>query len=351
MRRFLMAVLAVVGLSSLARAEVPALHNSLRDTTVWDTYKGRFLDPSGRVVDNVNGRISHSEGQGYGMVIAVAANDPAAFKQMFDFAETELAIREDALYAWRYDPANEPKVKDLNNASDGDLLIAWALLEAAEAGWGKEYRERAEQILRDLRLMLVETPGFGTVMLPGEHGFYKDGIVTINPAYWVYPALERVATLTSEPIWRELAASGVRMTPMLTGAFGGMVPDWLAINTKEVSASLSDRMSTNFGYEAIRVPLYALWSKSINPNQAAAIIASAQDTESGLIRIVDLRTGASSDQFRDPGYSVIAHLARCAVAGHKIPNFAQSQIDGNYYPATLQLLSLVAARQRYPQCM
>jgi endoglucanase len=31
-----------------------------------------------------------------------------------------------ALFAWRYDPRAPNPVADTNNASDGDMLIAWA---------------------------------------------------------------------------------------------------------------------------------------------------------------------------------------------------------------------------------
>jgi endo-1,4-beta-D-glucanase Y len=36
----------------------------------WRQYKDRFVTSEGRVVDNANGGISHSEGQGYAMLIA-----------------------------------------------------------------------------------------------------------------------------------------------------------------------------------------------------------------------------------------------------------------------------------------
>lgn len=49
------------------------------NTGEWDTFKARFLDPSGRVVDPQNGGISHSEGQGYGMLLALRADDREAF--------------------------------------------------------------------------------------------------------------------------------------------------------------------------------------------------------------------------------------------------------------------------------
>ena len=37
----------------------------------WAAYRDRFVLADGRVVDDGNGGISHSEGQGYGLLLAV----------------------------------------------------------------------------------------------------------------------------------------------------------------------------------------------------------------------------------------------------------------------------------------
>ena len=44
----------------------------------WEAYKKRFVSPDGRVVDFLQGQISHSEGQGYGLLLAVLQDDPRA---------------------------------------------------------------------------------------------------------------------------------------------------------------------------------------------------------------------------------------------------------------------------------
>ncbi len=41
----------------------------------WAAYREKFLAPDGRIVDTGNGDISHSEGQGYGLLLSVAADD------------------------------------------------------------------------------------------------------------------------------------------------------------------------------------------------------------------------------------------------------------------------------------
>jgi hypothetical protein len=55
------------------------LAGALSDLDAWRSYKRRFLSDQGRVIDTANGGISHSEGQGYGMLLAVAASDHETF--------------------------------------------------------------------------------------------------------------------------------------------------------------------------------------------------------------------------------------------------------------------------------
>jgi endo-1,4-beta-D-glucanase Y len=85
----------------------------------------------GRVVDNANGGISHSEGQGYAMLIAERLDDRPTFETIWRWTQSNLLVRGDGLAAWRWSPET-PHVADHNNATDGDLLIAWALAQASD---------------------------------------------------------------------------------------------------------------------------------------------------------------------------------------------------------------------------
>ena len=70
----------------------------------WQAYKAKFLDPGGRIIDDANGNISHSEGQGYGLLLAVLAGNAADFELIWSFTRTELLLRSDGLAAWKWNP-------------------------------------------------------------------------------------------------------------------------------------------------------------------------------------------------------------------------------------------------------
>ncbi len=61
------------------------------------------------------------------MLLAYLAASPADFEQIWYFTRTELLLRDDGLAVWKWDPNVKPHVTDTNNASDGDMLIAYAL--------------------------------------------------------------------------------------------------------------------------------------------------------------------------------------------------------------------------------
>ncbi|MGH1558990.1 glycosyl hydrolase family 8 [Caulobacter segnis] len=57
----------------------------------WAAYKSRFIQSDGRVVDTGNGNVSHSEGQGFAMIMATAYDDPATFKKLWSWTDKTLA--------------------------------------------------------------------------------------------------------------------------------------------------------------------------------------------------------------------------------------------------------------------
>ena len=93
----------------------------------WESWRTHYISQDGRVVDTGQGNISHSEGQGIALILAAAAKDRATFERVWNWTRTHLQTRNDTLFCWRWE-VRENHVTDGNNASDGDLLLAWGLL-------------------------------------------------------------------------------------------------------------------------------------------------------------------------------------------------------------------------------
>src|ERR1041385_3970391 len=71
----------------------------------WGKYRDRFVTDQGRVIDTRNRGISHTEGQGWGMLFAETAGDRVSFDRIWNWTQSKLQRRDTALFAWRWDPA------------------------------------------------------------------------------------------------------------------------------------------------------------------------------------------------------------------------------------------------------
>ena len=318
----------------------------------WHLYKARFLDESGRIVDNVNGDISHSEGQGYAMLLAVAANDKAGFDKIWRWTQKELFIRDDHLAAWKWEPNQSPNVTDTNNATDGDLLIAWALLRARLIWREDSYIQTARNILKDVREKLIIETEFGRALLPGEKGFgaddQSDGPL-INLSYWVFPAISELGLI--DPLFpdQELIETGLTLIQKASFGPSGLPANWLSL--ADNSVKLAENFEPFFGYDSVRIPLYLAWYSNEHP-ELLNPYANAWVRDGGYsLKVVDLPTGKAVGAMTDAGYRALADIVVCAKNGVVSDNLLNNFSPSDYYPSTLHILSLLAISERYPTCL
>ena len=230
----------------------------------WGLYKQRYISPEGRVIDTGNVDVSHSEGQGIGLLLSVHNKDRAVFDKIWQWTRTNLQTRKDKLFSWKWVPsATGGSTADPNNATDGDIFIAWALFRAGRQWNEASYLEAAREISREIRAKLLHQSSYGLLLLPGEQGFVKEGRVTVNLSYWMFPALQDLNRLDPAPEWGQLIESGLKL--LQTGRFGRwqLPSDWLRLAEKpEIAPDFKPR----FGYDAIRIPLYLIWAKLDTPD-------------------------------------------------------------------------------------
>lgn len=236
---------ALLGFSSPAAA----------DTAGWRTFRDTFISPEGRVVDSAQGGISHSEGQGYAMLLAVNYDDRSTFDRLWNWTRTTLQVRGDHLLCWRWSP--QDGVKDKNNASDGDLLVAWALLRASQHWHNPVYLKASQEIARDIRAKLVHPSAHGLILLPGAEGFHRPEGDSVNLSYWVFPALDEIGQADPSPLWAELAKNGIAILQYAHFGRWALPPDWLTLTKTSIP---TDGLSDRFGYNALRIPLYLMWT-------------------------------------------------------------------------------------------
>mgnify|MGYP001556727461 CR=1 FL=1 len=318
---------------------------------IWAEWSRRYVRPSGRVLDTATGA-SHSESQGYGMLLAVAAGDRAAFDRIWGWTRQNLAVRADHQLAWRWHPATRT-VADRNNATDGDILAAWALAEAADLWNAPEYLAAASDIATAVgRLLVVDALGVGPVLLPANYGFTRsdqgDGPV-VNLSYWVFPAFARLAQAAPSTDWDRVRRSGLAVIDAIQAQAPASVTNWTALADNK--ATPARRFPARVGYDAVRIPLYLAFAPRENLERLAKFDSMFPPGAPGF-PVVDARTGETEEMATGRGYRAIAALRACAVGGEPFPrDFYWLGENEAYYPATLHALALIAALVAHRECL
>src|SRR5260370_10579400 len=333
-------VLALVaGFSSVSAAGAPARAALMADG--WRQYRERFVTAEGSVVDNANGGISHSEGQGYAMLIAERLDDRPTFETIWRWTQSNLLVRGDGLAAWRWSPET-PHVADHNNATDGDLLIAWALAEASDRWHVSEYRSSARQIVEALAANVVISSRFGPILLPASTGFAgKDqpDAPVVNLSYWIFPAFKRLRAVSDAIDWDALTATGKSLIKLSRFGPRRLPGDWISLAAAQPAPAPS--FPAVFGYDAVRIPFYLAWGQPADRDLLKFFLPLD-------LSVIDIKTASPGQKLSDPDYAAIANLVECV--GSRTPAQWKAFHGEFYYPASLSRSTLMRAAHVSKAC-
>jgi endoglucanase len=308
----------------------------------WTAFKRTYVTADGRVVDTGNGGISHSEGQGYGMLLAEAHGDRATFDRLWGWTGVNLMRADVRLFRWRYDPKAAGAVADPNNATDGDILIAWALLRAARRWRTKSYAADSRAIRAAIAQRLIADIGGRWVLSPGMDGFRQKDAVIYNPSYFVLPALQDFAVADPDGPWDRLIRDG--LTVARDAGFGQQTlpTDWVRI---DVSGAVTPDPSRppRFGFDAVRAPLYLVWggvTGQVSATTAARFWRPYEGARWPPPAWVDVQTGEKAAFPLSPGGQAVARLVA------DLPAQELKPAREDYYSAVLGLLAERASQER-----
>ena len=333
-RRLLVASVATAGDTLPASAAL--------NTADWVSFKSRFLSADGRITDNGNGGVSHSEGQGWGLLFASAFRDEESFNRIFSWTRRHLRRPNDNLHSWRFVPSDQPSVRDLNNATDGDIFIGAALARAGRLWQRPDHLAAAADIARDILSRLVRRVGSHLVLLPGVTGFEADDGVIINPSYYAFPMIAELAKLVPSPTWAQLQRDGHALIEQ--GRFGqwGLPPDWLRIALPTMILSPAPGWPPRFSFDAIRIPLWHTWHRlPAGLMQRSVIQFWATFPPRAIPAWADLVTNQTAEYPITPGILAVMQLTRASLVPGTQPVFPPVADGRTYYDAALILLSRI----------
>jgi endoglucanase len=246
----------------------------------WDSYRKKFIQGDGRVIDYEASDRSTSEGQAYAMLRAVLIDDPATFALTLNWSQNNLQRQEggkatDSLWVWKWGRKDDGSWGTIDNnfASDGDIDAITALIFASRRWNRPEYLELAKIKLKDL-WNLSTAPGMvgKRYLLPGPVAAFvpNESTLYLNPSYLTPYAFRIFAQIDREHDWLSLVDTSYQVLDSSTGLSAvGLPSDWVALDTKTgqfQTLPLSSPLQTLYSFDAYRVwwrvALDAAWFNS-----------------------------------------------------------------------------------------
>ena len=238
-------------------------------TATGQAFLESYVDGDGRVVRRDEGGDTVSEGQAYGMLIAVALGDRQRFDVVWTWTREHLQ-RPDGLLSWRW---ADGAVVDANSASDADVDAARALVLAGQRFADPELAAAGRELAT--AVLARETVAVGTTLLPADTvvpapGAAVDGsgrVLTagtwtsttpaaVNPGYFSPRGEQVLAAAAGDPRWAEMSRTQRVVSWQLIGT-GLLPPDWAGIDTAGTATPQPGPAghAPRFGLDAARVPI------------------------------------------------------------------------------------------------
>ena len=236
---------------------------------LWNTYRTRFIQRDGRVIDWSNRQVTTSEGEAYALFFSLVDNDKRLFRQILSWTRSNLAQGDfkSHLPAWLWgkSPQGRWVTLDPNSASDADLWIAYALIEAGRIWQNPEYSREGTDLLSLIGKQEVTIlPKEGAFLLPGSRGFITGKEILINPSYAPPFLLRALEVKTDDHTWIRIARNMVRaigVSPVR------LAPDWVGVST-ERGFFIDQRKGPKGSYDAVRIYLWTALTSPEDPLRA-----------------------------------------------------------------------------------
>jgi len=182
-----------------------------------------------------------SEGQAYGMIVALYTDDQTTFNRIWDGAENKMWNDGAKLYDWRV--GAEGGIIGTGMATDADQDIALMLLFAdslvAKKKWkahtgpkGANYKQRALSIIQTIWAGAVVD---GKYLAPGAGWGGKD---FVNPSYFSPANYKIFAKVDPGHNWKGVIDQCYATISASPGASKGLIPDWMTPSGSYFDGSL-----------------------------------------------------------------------------------------------------------------
>lgn len=266
-----------------------------------DAFLDEYVD-EGRVVRTDQGGDTVSEGQAYGLLLAVVADDESRFDEIWTWTTANMQ-RDDLLLAWRWEQGS---VVDDQPASDADLDAARALVLAGDAFGRDDLREDGVALGKAVLDEMTASTDIGRILLPGP--WATDSPHAYNPSYASPTAYAVLSAESGDARWNELAAGSRAATEALLDA-NALPTNWATIaadGSVAIAGSASGEGEPGYGYDATRTAIRYAESCDAADGVLAARISAALPDDDVLPAELDSGAGAITSNQHPVAYAARA---------------------------------------------
>ncbi|MEO6600267.1 MAG: glycosyl hydrolase family 8 [Polyangiaceae bacterium] len=331
-------------------APLPTVWNSAKSASVTDaqlqseyaTWKAAHVEAcsNGSWVVVSDGNVV-SEGIGYGMLLAVAMSEQTLFDGFWKYYQDHLD--NNGLMNWKTGKCESPGNNNQNAATDADLDVAMALVQAAARwpsdGYLAKAQAQASKILQfesdvcDGRRVLRPGDAFGSCSDPNDK--------RINPSYFS-PGYYKVFAhdfIDQASSWTALGDGSYQLYAIYQARMGNLVPDWSEPDG-------SDNNGSVYWYDACRTPWrvavdYA-WTGDTRAKTFLQNVSSWVDQNGGLPKAAQQPNSAFIGAF-----ALAGGYEQGKFDGY-VSAWLGAQVDDTaYYQGTLRVLYLLVAAGKF----
>ena len=306
-----------------------------------------------------------SEAQGYGMLITVMAaqqgfDNQRVFNQLTNYYLNHRISSQDSLMAWRQKQQGNKMVStkaEKTSATDGDLDIAYALI-LADKHWGSKgkinYHILAMRLLDDIYSQEINVK----TCLPKLGDWTKgrnNNVVRTSDLISVY--FREFASYTKDGKWtKTMQNSQYTLQKLSNQNRTGLMPDFIMIsgndlNLKAVKANqVASKYDAQYAFNACRIPWRVAYDYQMNHSRISKNVVAKIDrffeTQKKITAIYTLN-GRPVENYENEAFCApVVYSAE--VLGNQVLKKRYKKVlinpivDKDYYPTTIQMLTLLA---------
>lgn len=282
--KYFFLVLILVSYIGLVLFSISTNKEAVQEDSYWDWYRNYVGQSTKGAYVNTGSKekpIALSESQGYGMLITLLAAQKGyaketQFMRLFYYYKSFQISEENTLMKWKQEKTDKGwESVDDNNATDGDLDIAYALIQA-EKLWPdsiEHYGDAAQKLLESIK---------------NNNYSEKTGLLTVGNWATVDPKAEMLirfsdimptyykafADFTDDPFWTKLEINATKaLTQMSQETSTGLLPDFAWVGENSIAPvkpyEVAGKNDGDYAYNSARVPLRL--ADSDNPQVKAVL--------------------------------------------------------------------------------